>query len=317
MNHRPDFLIIGAMKSATSTLHEQLGAQPGIFMSSPKEIYYFSDDEYYQKGMDWYLNHFAQADRDDLCGESSTHYTKLPTYPHTVDRIRSDLQGTKFIYVMRDPIDRLTSQYIHHWTMRETLGSFDQCLAETDILVAYSEYARQLHPYFEAFGKENVLPVFFDRLCKYPQAELERVCRFIGYDRHPEWMPELSGQNESAARLRTNPTRDAVLNAPVLSHLRRGLVPRNIRDRVKRLWQMQGRPSLSDAWRAKIVPRIDQDLRCLGDLMGIDLNCENFKSATSEPDSSPDWCDRPDMELVDSCIAISNSNVCGAGGDVI
>ena len=52
--HRPDFIVIGAMKSATTTLHEQLARQPGIFMSRPKEPNFFSDDENYARGWGWY-----------------------------------------------------------------------------------------------------------------------------------------------------------------------------------------------------------------------------------------------------------------------
>ncbi len=52
----------------------------------------------------------------DLRGESSTHYTKLPTYPRTVDRMVRDLPRLKLIYVMRHPIERLVSQYVHELT---------------------------------------------------------------------------------------------------------------------------------------------------------------------------------------------------------
>jgi len=74
---KPDFIIIGAMKSATSTLHEQLALQPDFFMSTPKEPFYFSDDEVFSRGREWYLNLFSNAEPNQLCGESSTHYTKL------------------------------------------------------------------------------------------------------------------------------------------------------------------------------------------------------------------------------------------------
>ena len=77
----PDFIIIGAMKSATSTLHNQLGAQSSIFMSSPKEPNFFSDDDIYNQGLSWYSGLFSDANGSDICGESSTHYTKLPDYP--------------------------------------------------------------------------------------------------------------------------------------------------------------------------------------------------------------------------------------------
>ena len=55
MNKTPNFIIIGAMKCATSTLHEQLALQPGIFMSQLKEPNFFSNDEEYEKGWNWYL----------------------------------------------------------------------------------------------------------------------------------------------------------------------------------------------------------------------------------------------------------------------
>jgi hypothetical protein len=108
VTRRPDFIIIGAMKCATSTLHEQLARQPGVFMSIPKEPNFFSDDAQWSRGVDWYTGLFDDAPADALCGESSTHYTKLPTHPDTVDRMRRFLSaGTRFIYVMRHPVDRL------------------------------------------------------------------------------------------------------------------------------------------------------------------------------------------------------------------
>src|SRR5262245_52999483 len=116
MIHRPDFIVIGAMKSATTTLHEQLARQPGIFMSHPKEPNFFSDDAIYARSWGWYGELFRRAGPADLRGESSTHYTKLPTYPRTIDRVKRDLPRLKLIYVMRHPIDRLISQYVHEVT---------------------------------------------------------------------------------------------------------------------------------------------------------------------------------------------------------
>ncbi len=60
---------------------------------------------------------------NDLCGESSTHYTKLPDYPETVSRMKALLPSVKLIYVMRHPIERLISHYVHqldgeHYSLR-------------------------------------------------------------------------------------------------------------------------------------------------------------------------------------------------------
>ena len=97
MTRLPDFIVIGAMKCATSTLHYQLAAQLGIFMSTPKEPNFFSDDKAFAGGIDKYAALFRAATPRDLCGESSTHYTKLPTYPRTVERMRRHLSNVRLI----------------------------------------------------------------------------------------------------------------------------------------------------------------------------------------------------------------------------
>ena len=87
-------------------------------MCRPKEPNFFSDDENYSRGWGWYEAMFRPAAPEDLRGESSTHYTKLPSYRRTVDRMVHDLPRLKFIYVMRHPIDRVMSQYVHELTAR-------------------------------------------------------------------------------------------------------------------------------------------------------------------------------------------------------
>ena len=57
----PDFIIIGAMKCGTSSLHEQLALRPGIFMSRPKEPNFFSDGSNFERGLDWYGALFSEA----------------------------------------------------------------------------------------------------------------------------------------------------------------------------------------------------------------------------------------------------------------
>lgn len=283
----PDFLIIGAMKSATSTLHEQLARQPGFFMSTPKEPYFFSDDPVYARGIEWYAGLFAAAQPEDICGESTTHYAKFPTYPQTIERIERHVPDAKFVYVMRHPIERLVSQYIHQWTEREIDRPIDEAIDAHPELVAYSRYAMQLEPYFAAFGRSRVLPVFFDRLRTHSQSELERICDFLGYSGRPIWDDSDQQRNVSSERMRVNPVRDALVNAPVLSTIRRNFIPPAVRERVKGLWRMEKRPELSADSTLRLQHIFDDDLAVLGDWLGVKLACENFKSVTR--DSVLDW----------------------------
>src|SRR5262249_35664572 len=156
--------VIGAMKSATTTLHEQLARQPGLFMSRPKEPNFFSDDENYARGWAWYSSLFRQAGMTDLRGESSMHYTKRPTYPRTIDRMTRDLPRLKLIYVMRHPIDRLISQYVHEVTVGRITVGLRESLDHHPELIEYGRYSVQLQPFLDAYGHGSALPVFFPRL---------------------------------------------------------------------------------------------------------------------------------------------------------
>ena len=276
MSRLPDFIVIGAMKCATSTLHAQLEQQPGLFMTSPKEPNFFSNDEQYALGIDWYAGLFARARSNELCGESSTHYTKLPTYPHTVQRMHHHLNGVKLIYVMRHPIQRLVSQYIHEWTERAVPDSIDTAVRECPRLIDYSRYSMQLKPFLDAFSCDNVLPVFSERLAVDPPTEFERICRFIGYSGNPRWRTQADQRNVSSQRLRKSPMRDALVWNPLVTRVRRQFVPQSWRDRVKALWQMKQRPEPSRETAEHLRSVFDEDLAVLGEWLGVRLNCENF-----------------------------------------
>lgn len=283
-NHRlPNFLIIGAMKCGTSTLHEQLARQRGIFMSEPKEPNFFSDDEIYEGGISFYESLFARSAVAQLRGESSTHYTKLPTYPRTLERMRSLLPDLKIIYMMRHPIERLVSHYMHEVSLRFIRAPIDRAVEEHSELVDYGCYHMQLSPYLAAYGRGNVLPVFLEHMQRHPQAALEHVCDFLGYEGKPEWVDEVSRENASRERLRMGSIGRTLYENPMLTRLRRALLPQGVRDVVKDRLAMRERPRLSDATSERIALRFDYDLSQLARELDLPhLCCENFKSVVSD-----------------------------------
>ena len=281
MIHRPDFIVIGAMKSATTTLHEQLARQPGLFMCRPKEPNFFSDDDNHARGRGWYEALFRPAGAAALRGESSTHYTKLPTYPRTVERMVRDLPRLKLIYVMRHPIDRLVSQYVHEVTTGRVTGGLRDALARHPELTEYSRYSMQLQPFLEAYGFGAVLPVFFQRLVTHSQEELERIGRFLGHEGPLRWDDALGPQNQGRERLRPSPVREVLVQAPVLTTIRQRVVPRRWSRSLKELWRARVEPPrLTPVLEARLREVFDADLAQLGSWLGLHLDCENFKEAT-------------------------------------
>ncbi len=286
----PDFLVIGAMKCATTTLHEQLAHQPGICMSHEKEPNFFSDDSQYARGLDWYRSLFRDARPDDLCGESSTHYTKLPTHPAAVARIADALPRVKLIYVMRHPIERLVSHYRHERTVAR-IGrdvGFEVAIQQVPELIEYGRYAYQLAPYLETFGPGRILPVFLRRLIDQPQAEIERIGRFLAYAGTPRWNHHLGRRNAGDQRLRHSSLREVLVTSPLLTPLRRRLIPPALSERLKTFWiDRSDVPRLAPELSARLRTIFDADLALLGARLGVQLDCENFKNVTRS--QTLDW----------------------------
>ncbi|ETN93148.1 Sulfotransferase domain protein [Gammaproteobacteria bacterium MOLA455] len=274
----PDFIIIGSMKSATSTLHNQLSVQPGIFMSSPKEPNFFSDEPIYRKGLDWYRGLFSAARDNDICGESSTHYTKLPDYPRTVQRLKDAINNPKLIYVMRHPVDRLVSHYIHQWSEGVINCDINKAIDRHPELISYSCYGEQMAPFVEAFGEEALLPVFFNDLKSAPQVSLETIGRFIGVP-DPEslyWNEQSGRDNVSKNRIRRFYGSEFIINSMFMTWLRQTFIPQPLRDRIKGRLTMGLRPQLSESQLAKVTEIFDQDLKLLFDWFGFELSCLDF-----------------------------------------
>lgn len=286
----PDFVIIGAMKCATSTMHDQLVQVPGVSMSDPKEPNFFSDESNWAKGMSWYQSLFESMPPSDLKGESSTHYTKLPTYPECAERLYKHLPEAKLIYVMRDPIDRIVSQYIHEWSQRviEDGCSIDDAIRRYPILLEYSKYAEQLEPYINRYETGSILPVFYERLTSDPQSELERVTRFLGIQSSVRWKED-EAKNVSSQRQRRNPMLDTVLCNPGVQAVRRTLLPESVRAKIRSRWTMRERPQLSPASIEWLHEQLDPDIARLGGWIGRPLTCENFRDVVTQGDA-PEWC---------------------------
>ena len=126
-----------------------------------------------------------------------------------------------------------------------------------------------------------MLPVFFDHLLKEPQAELERICRFIGYQGRPVWIHDLKPDNVSSERIRRFPGYGLLVEFSPAVWLRRHFIPQRLRDAVKAKLRMQKRPVLGENARARLEAEFDSDLAKLGKWLGTDIGCKNFKQATS------------------------------------
>jgi hypothetical protein len=179
----PNFLIIGAMKAGTTSLHRYLSAHPDVFMPAYKEIHFFNRDSNWERGADWYSSHFIEGNTAHAIGEASPGYTMYPHRPYTAERIASLLPEVRLIYIVRDPIERMQSHYAHLVADGQDVGPIDRALLDNPLFVDMSRYALQIEHYLEYFERDQLLVITSERL-RYDRAEtMGRVCEFLKIDR--------------------------------------------------------------------------------------------------------------------------------------
>ena len=191
---RPNLFLIGAMKSGTSYLSDLLVAHPAIFMSAEKEPTYFVDPDVLRQGWpqmwargywrteDRYLELFAAAENAAVIGEASTCYSKLPTYTHVPERILDFSPQARFIYVMRDPVERTISHYWHAVGSAKERRPMLPAIHSNPEYTDWGYYARQLSEYLQHVGRERMFVLTLEELHANPAEQMQRIYAWLGVD---------------------------------------------------------------------------------------------------------------------------------------
>ncbi len=297
---QPDFLLVGAPKAGTTALHAALAEHPDVFVSSPKEPKYWLCDDapppawrgpgdaHSQQEWVWrrheYERLFRPARPGQLRGESTPFYL-WSRGAHR--RIAEALPDVRLIAVVRDPIDRAYSNWMHLWSDGlEPVGDFEEAFALQDERVAagwapfwrYRElgrYGEQLAHLHRHVDPERVLVLRYRDIVDEPVATIDRACRFLGLREGlvgtiprdnsrdfvaPGWRPQLLGPV-----VRAGARAGAWAPPQVWRHASRPLVA-----------QLRGpgaanRPQLTPEQRARLVPAFADDVALLAEVTGQDF----------------------------------------------
>lgn len=201
----PNFLVVGAAKSGTSSLDRYLAQHPQIYMPNKKEAHYFSipdfpmtfkgpgDDgmnRFTIRDKESYLSLFNNVNNERAVGESSAFYLY---YPGTAKRIHETIPDVKIIILLRNPINRAFSAYMHLIRDEREHLSFEESLRKEDErkqlnyepLWYYKKlglYSRQVEEYLHVFGREQVKVILFEHFVQNPQQVTQDIFRFLGVD---------------------------------------------------------------------------------------------------------------------------------------
>lgn len=198
----PNFVIIGAMKSGTTSLFHYLAQHPQLHPSSLKEVHFFDRREHFSKGESWYRAHFPL--RSELGTDGQT-YEGSPRYlfdPRTPQRIFELIPNVKLIAVLRNPTDRAISHYFHEERRGREQRPILQALREEDEAVgsvirnrefespvfihqSYKHrglYRQQIENVLGVFPRRQLLVISSDALVNEPEKCFAEVLSFLSID---------------------------------------------------------------------------------------------------------------------------------------
>jgi hypothetical protein len=293
---RPDFFILGAGKSGTSSLYFYLAQHPEIFMSPVKEPSFFCDIFQVVDNAVDYAKLFQNATTQKRVGEASHVYF---SYPKTAPVLRAFFPDARFLLILRDPVDRAYSLY-HHMARHgfEWIPSFEKALqAEEHRAVdpAFEKhnpqyfynylyfrsglYGEQIERYLQWFERDRFLFLTLDELQSNPLGVIQRAWAFLDVD--PSIVPEIEVKNKGGG----------VRSAPWQFFLRHRLRPTLTRLNVPRKAEMLawlfGRnstgvpiPPMNPKTRELLRSRYANDLQRTEEFTGLDLSAWISPSAS-------------------------------------
>ena len=272
----PNLVVIGGLKCGTTSLHHYLNLHPDIGMSRPKELNFFVEELNWGLGEDWYANHFAAA--DPVRGESSPHYTNEPRFAGAAERMYGTVgDQAKVVYVVRDPIDRMLSHYLHNVGGGYEHRDLEAALSDPESAYVHrSLYAMQLQPYLDRFGTERVEVVTREELRDEREGTMRRLFGFLGVDEaftSPQFSREWetgSGKGSGGFRLM-----DRAVRLPGLRSLDRNFdrLPESLRWVVERIVHDPGsgeapKPEVPPELRTRLEKRFRRDVERLEEMTG-------------------------------------------------
>lgn len=276
-------IIIGAMKSGTTTLFEVLSQHPEIAPCREKEPFFFASSERslgsreaYQQLWDW------NPGQHKIALEASTDYTKLPFVTGVPDRMAA-LEGFnfRFIYVMRNPFKRIESHVVHSIATKSEIGGivesdrdFSLDAGVTEVHIAFSRYAYQMDAFASKFGKDRLLPVVLENYSAQPEAVLRDCCQFLGVDATYQFNDTDRFTGRSRDLLPPSPLWASLQKNRALKAIARPMICEKLRAKIRREIAIRtiGRYRLNANERQFIADKLRPDYQRLMDEYGIDCS---------------------------------------------
>jgi len=201
-----DFVGIGAERSGTTWLTDCLREHPEVYIPEKKEVFFFNQfdphflkvkNPKYEWGINWYKKQFNSSS-ESLIGEFTPTYLYDSFAPK---RIKKHFPRVKIICVLRNPVDRVFSQYLHDQRMGVIKNiSFEEALEKYDNYIIKGLYSKHLKNYFDLFPRKNILIILLDDIKKNPGAVTKITYQFLDL-KNINFIPSIANRKINTASI--------------------------------------------------------------------------------------------------------------------
>jgi len=291
--NQPTFFVIGAQKSATTWLYGCLDEHPEVAVPVQKEVHYYCDEHACRfstkaRGMDWYRTQFPVTEQTVAFGELTTDYMFYPTIVSDLYQLNSQ---AKIIALLRNPIDRAYSAYWMWRRHKNDLPEFSAMIRspkQTGLQNNFIErglYFKQLVPYVNQFGRENVKVYILEEVQASPEKFISELYEFLGVD--TSFKPKDLHRKISATKVLPGvfgrfvyKIVSPLLNAPgirtVWRYLRRNTSLKEALDKLLRSKVKVEYREMSEEDRNYLRERFAEDYAALANLLGRKITTWDF-----------------------------------------
>lgn len=277
-----DFMIIGAQKCGTTSLAAQLAEHKEVAFCRIKEPGFFNTTEDWQAQLPGYHALYRPLP-GQLAGEASTMYTFFPEWRDTPIRLHQYNPDLKLIYLMRQPVERVISNYSHDLVRGIVKESPETVIFRDPHYINCSRYGMQIRPYLELFPRENLLLLLFEDYVADQAQALRQIANFLAID--PDAFADTSEvhahKTVGETQLRSALLRDFV-GSTAFDPIRRA-VPAAIRQPIRRYLSntLAEKPHFSTELKQMIWRLVEDDVTIIEQLMGRPLEAwrQGYRSA--------------------------------------
>jgi Sulfotransferase domain len=180
----PNFVVIGAMKAGTVSLSHYLDEHPDVFLGRGGrfgEPTFFVAERNWPRGLGWYESLFDGAGSATALGECSPGYAMAPLFGGVPERMAQVVPNARLVYVVRDPIARMRSMYMHQVSAGRERRRPEEALLD-DRYLGPSLYGFQLAAFLDHFERGQVLVIASEVLREGPREALSAVFGHLGVD---------------------------------------------------------------------------------------------------------------------------------------